>query len=182
MWPKQTVQGDATWVVPGSEPVKIFRVGVMDPLTGTRKRVLYSQDTLYFFFECSDSEIESKTCCPAGTAGPGINNGSFCFPCTSGKFSPHAGSSACASCPSNAVSNDISTNCTCNSGFEGQLITNLTQHCSACVPGIFRNESMTSALLCTGRSIAGRHEYMHALPCRHLLQHELLHMRRLRSG
>jgi hypothetical protein len=47
--PKQTVQGDATWVVPGSEPVKIFRVGVTDPLTGTKKRVLYSQDTLYFF-------------------------------------------------------------------------------------------------------------------------------------
>ena len=108
--PPHTVHGDPGWFFPGNETVEIYRVGNADARTGTKLRFRFSAGEngtgSRFSYQCSEAEIESKTCCPAGTAGPGGNGGSFCFPCGVGQFAPHVGTTACVSCPVNSFSHN----------------------------------------------------------------------------
>lgn len=157
--PEHTIDVDPSWYVPGNETLEIYTVGSVDPYTGIKVRFQFSIATNgageIFEYVCSADEIETKICCPAGTAGPGGNNGIFCFVCEIGQFAPHAGSTACVSCPANAVSSNVSSNCTCVPGFEYQLITDPAQECSACDKGTYRNKSMRSCSACpTGTQVS----------------------------
>ena len=164
--PPKTVDDDPSWFFPGDiqqseidgtvfnsyESVQIFSV-FYDSVTGMSTRTLYSRtvsnDTdQRFFYSCSQEEITSRTCCPVGTAGPGANNGSFCFSCEHGSFAPLVGSTACLTCPSNSVSFNVSANCTCLPGFESRVITHPNQTCIACGNGTYRNSSMEACSAC----------------------------------
>jgi hypothetical protein len=150
--PAHTVQDDPGWYTPGNETLEIYRIVSVDPYTGFKERFLFSLATngtgAHFSYQCSADEVEDKTCCPAGTAGQGGSNGSFCFPCASGKFGPVVGATACLTCPTNAVSGNASTNCTCSAGYGHQAIVQPAQTCSACAAGTFRNSTMTACETC----------------------------------
>ena len=157
--PAHTLQGDPGWYTPGNETLEIYLIVSVDPYTSFKERFLFSLETngtgARFSYQCSADEVEDKTCCPAGTAGQGGSNGSFCFPCASGKFGPDVGATACLTCPANAVSGNASTNCTCVAGFGYQAIINPAQTCSACAAGTFRNSTMTACETCpTGTEVS----------------------------
>jgi hypothetical protein len=150
--PAHTVEEDPSWYFPGNETVSIYIVIGVEIYTGIKTRFLYSRPSdsneARLSYACSQDEIESKTCCPAGTAGPGGNNGAFCFTCEFGTFSPLVGTTSCLACPPHSVSHNRSNNCTCAAGFEHQIITRQAQECNACEPGTYRNDSMTSCMTC----------------------------------
>ena len=154
--PGHTAPEDPSWHIPGNVSVEIYSVSLPDPYTDTKSRFQISRRAdssaaggSVFSYICSTDEIESKNCCPAGTAGPGGNNGSFCFACQSGKFAPLVASMTCFACPANAVSGNRSATCACRPGFEYQLISDPAQECVACAPGTYRNDSMTACGECS---------------------------------
>jgi len=157
LMPKHTVDLDPSWYLPGNETLEIYLVGSVNPYTGAKVRFQLSSATngtsAIFAYECAANEIATKTCCPPGTAGPGGNSGSFCFVCDIGYFAPHAGSTACLSCPPHTVNGNASSNCTCVAGFEYQLVIDPAQECRACDKGTYRNESMSYCSICPAGTI-----------------------------
>ena len=157
--PPHTVEGDPGWFLPGNESLELYLVVTVNPFTGIKTRFRYDAagngTNARFSYECSENEQETKTCCPAGTAGPGGNGGAFCFTCESGKFAPLAGTAACDTCPPNSVSHNSSANCTCEPGYEFQIISHPAQRCLSCAAGKYRNTTMSSCSSCpTGTRVS----------------------------
>jgi hypothetical protein len=94
--PRHTLDGDPSWHVPGNVSVQIYILVALpdaaDHSSGAPERLQISRmgsGGARFAYECSSDEIRAKDCCPPGTAGPGGNNGSFCFACQVRKRAPY---------------------------------------------------------------------------------------------